>query len=231
MVKMAAQAEPIAGGVCARALGALAALLPEGASSAEAAFLRAHCVVSGNHHQADAPLLELADRLGFDRVEILAVALAAAVETDLMCGRAVAHLQAPIGGSRPTLGLLAAAFADGEAEGQVVERLLTGAALECGLLQLLNESAPLAERGVAVPVPLCLALSGRDAGWPGTVLGIDGIPETPLPPSTLAEARRRARAMAAPSAFGGRATGPIVTRTSTNWCAASTKTIRRSTCW
>ena len=36
---------------------------------------------------------------------------------------------------------------------------------------------------------------------------------------------------ALPSAPGGRATGPIATRSSTSWCAASTRTSTRSTCW
>ena len=202
MPEAAAITEPLAAGrIRACALAALAALLPEGASSQEAAFLRAYAAgVNGNsgaasQGPADEPLQELADRLQLHRVETLAVALAAAVETDLMCGRAVAHLQAPIGGSRPTLGLLAAAFAEYASEGRVVERLLTGAAVESGLLQLLNESAPLAERAAAVPVPLCLALSGRDAAWPGTALGLAGMPEIPLPFSVSAEAHRQARAL------------------------------------
>jgi len=131
--------------------------------------------------------------------ELLSVALAAAVETDLMCGRAVAHLQSPVGGSRPTLGLLGAAFGEFEREGQAIERLLTGAAVGSGLLQLLNEGSPLAERAASVPIPLCLALSGRDAPWPGGFLGIDGIPETPLPESVRAEARRQARGLMAGS--------------------------------
>lgn len=199
MPEIAAIAEPLAaGGICCSALSALAALLPEKDASAEAAFLRAHAAAANQISNAisPSPLHELAEQLALQQVETLAVALAAAVETDLMCGRAVAHLQAPMGGSRPTLGLLAAAFADYEAEGRVVELLLTGAAVESGLLQLLNESAPLAERAAAVPVPLCLALSGRDAAWPGTSLGMDGIADTPLPFSVLTEARRQARALA-----------------------------------
>ena len=88
-----------------------------------------------------------------------------------MCGRAIAHLQLPVGGSRPTLGLLAAALAELESEREVIECLLTGSAVQSGLLVLLNETAPIAERAVAVPVPLCLALSGRDAVWPAMSLG------------------------------------------------------------
>jgi hypothetical protein len=211
------------------ALAALAALLPDGSSSPEAAFLRAHsaAVATGGSlreavnrilqspDRGATPLLQLAEHLQLRPVEVLAVTLAAAVETDLMCGRAIAHLQSPVGGSRPTLGLLAAAFAELESErnangnansnanvdvsASVIERLLTGRAVESGLLHLLNENAPAAERAAAVPLPLCLALGGRDAVWPGTTLGVDGIAKITLPPSILAEAQRQARALLAGS--------------------------------
>ncbi len=188
------------------ALAALAALLPAGSSSAEGAFLRAHSAASGpslrdavdralQSGDAGTPLIKLAETLQLRAVEVLAVTLAAAVETDLMCGRAIAHLQSPVGGSRPTLGLLAAAFAELEPERNVIECLLTGRAVACGLLHLLNENAPAAERAVAVPAPLCLALRGQDASWAGTSLGLEGIPETPLPPSVLAESKRQARGL------------------------------------
>ncbi len=206
MARNAAVAEPrLAHSVYSCSLAALAALVPEGSTSPEAAFLR---MFSGeaSHQESlresfdralaespETPLLELASKLQLRPVEVLTVALAAAVETDLMCGRVIAHLQAPIGGSRPTLGLLAAAFADLEPDQNVIECLLTGRAVESGLLNLLNENAPAAERAVAVPGPLCLALSGRDAHWPGTSLGVDDLPETPLPPSVIAESKRQAR--------------------------------------
>ena len=38
---------------------------------------------------------------------MLAVALACAAETDPMVGRVLAWLQAPVGGARPTIGLIA----------------------------------------------------------------------------------------------------------------------------
>jgi ATPase family associated with various cellular activities (AAA) len=202
---------PVSAGVYTCALAALAALLPESDDSPEAEFLRRHVEPIDHHgsvtqlldsslrqqNPVDAALLRLAAELKLRRIELIAVALAAAVETDLMCGRAVAHLQAPMGGSRPTLGLLASALADFESDGQVVERLITGAAVGSGLLQLLNEGSPLSERAVAVPVPLCLALSGRDAAWPATTLGLNEVAETPLPASVLAEAARQAHALEA----------------------------------
>ena len=179
---------------------ALLALLPDGDLSQEAAFLRARAAGEFRtpEHAAgtavDAALLGLAEQLRLHRIETLTVSLAVAVELDLMWGRAVAHLQAPIGGSRPTLGLLAAAFSGVEEE-KVIERLLSGAAIASGLLQLVNETAPLAERAAAVPIPLCLALRGRDAAWPSTSLDSETFPDTPLPSSVVAEARRRARAL------------------------------------
>lgn len=193
------------------ALAALGALHPGGGSSPISEFLRNHEGLPGrswnedlesclqNPDPADQPLIGLAVTLGLSRTELLTVSLAAAVETDMMCGRAVADLQAPVGGSRPTLGLLSAAFSAPEEGTPVIESLLTGAAIQSGLLNLLNESVPLAERPVAIPIQLCLALNGRDPAWPGTSLGLAGVPSIPLPPSTLAEARRLAGALASGS--------------------------------
>ena len=142
----------------------------------------------------DLPLRDLSTQIGLRPVETLAVALAAAIETDATAGRAVARLQAPMGGSRPTLALLAASVGSlfSEAGVNPIEALITGNAAQSGLLSVLNEGAPLAERPVAVPVPICLALSGYDSAWPGTVIGLEKTQQVPLPPSFLAEARRQA---------------------------------------
>src|SRR5690606_557387 len=56
---------------------------------------------------ADARLRALAEAWRLTGAEMLAVALACAAETDAMAGRVLAWLQAPVGGARPTLGLLA----------------------------------------------------------------------------------------------------------------------------
>jgi hypothetical protein len=194
-------------------LAALAELLPPDATSPEAAFLKshaAHVAAIGSWRNAanrllesgaspDQPVLRIASLLSLHPVEALAVALAACVESDLMCGRAISQLQAPVGGSRPMLGLLATALAELEPERNVVETLLTGKALGCGLLQTMNDSAPAVERALAVPGPLCLALDGLDGAWPGTKIGLEGIPPTPLPASVVAEAKRQARAVSAGS--------------------------------
>jgi hypothetical protein len=147
---------------------------------------------------ADEPLLDLTRLLDLSQAEALAVALAAAVEDDLMAGRAVAFVQAPIGGSRPTLGLLGAALSEIIPGGAApVAALVQGSAVRSGLLSLLNESAPLPERPVAVPLPLCLALAGGDGEWAGVaVSGRDQL-DLPLPPSAREEAGRHARGLAA----------------------------------
>ncbi len=120
--------------------------------------------------------------------------MASAVETDAAVGRAVARLQAPLGGSRPTLALLAAAFGIlvSDRGGNPIDAITTGNAVRSGLLTVLNDSAPLAERALAVPVPLCLALSGHDSDWPAAVIGLDKTQQIPLPPSFLNEAGRQA---------------------------------------
>jgi len=146
---------------------------------------------------ADGPLLALARRLDLSRVEVLTVELAAAIERDAMAGRAVACVQAPLGGSRPTVGLLAAAFGRLAPSLGVGDLLLTGAAVRTGLLSLTAEGAPLPERAVAVPIHLCVALDDRDGTPPGAVIGVDQATAVPLPPSTLADVARQAAALAA----------------------------------
>ncbi len=195
-------------------LAMLASVLPPGDQSAEAQFLRSFGPIGNdggvsdealdrrldNPAACDRLLLQLGRELGLTRIELLATVIAAGVETDLMHGRAIAHLQAPVGGSRPTFGLLAAALSQFGDSGNVIAAILTGAAVESGLLQILNDGAPLAERALSVPVPLCLALAGEetlgdDAAWPGTNLGRTGIRDIRLPSSILADARKKARGL------------------------------------
>jgi hypothetical protein len=196
------------------ALAAVSAASGDTADSPEAAFLRGHYQLAGEANwlrnlkrylrrpaPADLPLAKLAATLGLDLVEILAVTVAAAVETDLLCGRAIARVQAPLGGSRPTLGLAGSVFGASTAA-NCVETILTGPAMNSGLLTLLNEGAPVAERPLAVPLPTCLALNGFEAPWPGAVAGLGGVAPSPLPPSIYAEAARHAGAL---RAGGGKA--------------------------
>jgi hypothetical protein len=142
----------------------------------------------------DRAVVHLAASLSCSFVELLAVVLAAAVDEDLMVGRALAFLQAPIGGARPTLGLLAAALADVVEPGRrPLDVLLTGTALTSGVLTLLGEEAPLPERAVSVPVAIGLALRGHDGVWPGTTIGLGGASAVSIPPSIQAEAERYAQ--------------------------------------
>jgi hypothetical protein len=141
---------------------------------------------------ADRRLLELATALGLSLPETLACALAAAVEEDTLTGRLIAFAQAPVGGSRPTLGLLATAFAPVLPLALITPATLAaGPAVQSGLLLLGNDPAPYPERTVALPAPLSLALAGRPSPWPGAVLGNPG-PPVPLPTGTLELCRRHA---------------------------------------
>ena len=146
---------------------------------------------------SDAPLVALRDMIGLSTVETLAVSLAAGVDEDLMLGRALARLQAPVGGSRPTVGLLASALdAAAPRDERAIHLLATGPAVSSGLLSLLGDGAPLPERSVAVPLHLCLALAGRDGVCPGTTIGMRPGAEVRLPPSILRDAERHAGGLA-----------------------------------
>jgi len=146
--------------------------------------------------ERDLPLIYLAQQFRLTMFEMLAVTLAAAVEDDVMVGRALAQLQAPVGGSRPTLGLLTAAlFETIEPGAHPIDTLVTGATIQSGLLSLLGDNLPLPERSVRVPLHLCLALNNHDGHWPGAAVGMGRIPQIPLPPSLLEQAQRHANGL------------------------------------
>ncbi|HVE87284.1 MAG TPA: ATP-binding protein [Myxococcales bacterium] len=145
----------------------------------------------------DVGLVQLGRQLGLSLLELLTVSLSVAVEEDARAGCAVAFLQAPIGSSRPTLGLLARAFAGAAQEGaDPLRELAGGAALASGLLARVREDAPLTEQAVSVPLSHYLALCGRDADWPGATIGLGSLAPVPLPDSTLEAVRRHAGALA-----------------------------------
>lgn len=144
----------------------------------------------------DARLLWLSSKLKLSRLELLAVALAAAVEDDAIVGRVLAHVQAPVGGSRPTLGLLARTFTSVfDPKAAVLPMLLNGPAVRCGLLTVLDDAAPLPERPVTVPAALCLALAGHDSEWAGAAIGLDDALNVPLPDAVLGDAAQHAAAL------------------------------------
>jgi hypothetical protein len=151
-----------------------------------------------NPAPGDVPLLRLSRRLELTLLEQLTVALVMAVEEEPLVGRILAFLQAPTGSSRPTLGLLATAFAEAAHPGQApLHTLASGAAVQSGLLSRLDTEAPLAEQALALPLPLYMALRGQDGAWPGTALGLGAWPEIRLPTSVLEEARRQASTLTA----------------------------------
>jgi hypothetical protein len=120
-----------------------------------------------------------------------------------MVGRVLAYVQMPIASSRPSLGLLEAAFAllldtdqnSGDFAGSVSAALIGGRAAEVGLLQVGNEMAPVPEQVLSIPRPLALALEGAWEPVRGTSLAQDQeVME--LPPSIAELAGNYAQALA-----------------------------------
>ena len=140
---------------------------------------------------ADAALVALADRFALSDAELLAATLAAAVEEDAALCRDIAAAQAPLGGARPLVGLLATALAP---LGATTLSLANGAAVASGMLRLNNEDAPLPERSMAFHLPTLAALHGGAAAW-DDVRPIHP-PDMPLPHPRISEAERWAQALA-----------------------------------
>lgn len=146
--------------------------------------------------EGDRQLHALAGMLRTSPVETLGVALAVAVETDPMAGRALSFLQHPAGGGHPTVGLLvvAASRFDPASRTSLLAALAEGPARESGVLRIDPGGRPLPDAPMRIDVPLVLALNGHRSRWPGVEVGFPEAP--PLPGSLLARARRHA------SAFG-----------------------------
>ena len=198
------------------ALAAVAVRLPDagilGQEAAEAKYLRGHLRAvdpdgadwaRGLPAYLEQPATEDVDLIGLGRgigltlPEILSVSLAAAVEGEARVGRALAHVQAPVGGSRPILALLAEVYAEpGRDDLTAIQALADGAAMQSGLLSLAGHE-PLPEQTVSVPLHLCLALAGDDAGYPGAMVDLGEVPPIPLPASCVAEAARLAAGLKA----------------------------------
>ena len=154
----------------------------------------------------DARLLALAHELRLSMGELIAVALAAAVEHDAMVGRVVAWWQAPAGGSRPSLGLIdeiARALGLSAASADIVN----GQAIATGLLQWPDDSRPLPELSVKMPVPLAMALRGRGGHWGGVRPVV--LDEALVVASIRAAAQQQARGLVVDPADGVQA-GPGV---------------------
>ena len=145
---------------------------------------------------ADRRIVQLAHDLNLTQVEVMALVLALMVEEEPMVGRVLAHIQAPVGGSRPALGMLEAALAPLNREpGWVTGAMLAGPAITSGALQLLNQQAPLPEQTLKLPMGLALLLRGKPLVWPGCAELADKQ-AVRLPLSTLEQAARQADALA-----------------------------------
>ena len=141
----------------------------------------------------DRRILQLANALHLPPLEILTIVLTLAVEESVMVGRALAKVQAPLGGSRPTLGLLATAFADLTPDDpHPIYHLVNSLSLQSGLLQILNATAPLPEQTLSVPLHLGLALRGQDCALSHTTIELGRFSPIALPSSLLTEAKRHA---------------------------------------
>ena len=164
-------------------------------SSAPAEFTKLVRRALEKPHADDAPLAQLSTYWHLSLAETLALALVSVVERDTLAGRALAYAQAPIGGSRPTLGLLAETYGhlDGHQRLNPVQ-LAHGPAFAGGALTLNNDGAPLPERSVSLNIPLCLALSGEETTWPGGVIG--ETHSLPLADTVREQCRRHATALA-----------------------------------
>jgi hypothetical protein len=142
----------------------------------------------------DARLVALSALLDLGAVELLTVALLTAVEEDPLLARLVGALQAPALGSRPMLGMLAAAFAPaaGSAE-QAYTELVEGPARATSALVLRGDDLPLAERRLALPATVYAALRGSSAPLAGVVIGTSTA--VPLGAATRAQAAHHASAL------------------------------------
>jgi hypothetical protein len=116
---------------------------------------------------ADDGLARVAREFELDPLEAIAVRLAVAAEEDLLVGHLLSHLQPPLALSRPTIGLIAQAFAPNGVH-RAVHILGQGNAMRSGLLQLCGEDKPLPERQLRIPLPTALALLKRSSAWPGS---------------------------------------------------------------
>ena len=149
---------------------------------------------------ADRRLRDLAAELPIGAAETLALALICAAETDAMAARALAWLQAPVGGGRPTAGLIARIAAQ-LGDSAALASLATGLARESGLLRIADENRPLPEATLTAPQPIVFALAKPPRlHWPRIYFDPDrpGHPAgdvLPLPPSLRAAAADHARAL------------------------------------
>jgi hypothetical protein len=144
---------------------------------------------------ADAALAQLVRELRLGTPEVLALALALAADTDVMAGRALAWLQAPLHTAWPTVGLVGCLAGMLGLEPQAaLAQLLDGAALATGLLRLDTRDRALPDATLAIPTPLVLAATLGRGRWPGVD---EATCTVALPPSLLQAVQAQARALGA----------------------------------
>jgi hypothetical protein len=148
--------------------------------------------------EEDMALAEVARRFHLEPVEVLAVRLAIAAEQDLLVGHLLSHLQPPLALSRPTIGLVAQAYAPAQVH-QAVQALGQGNAVRCGLLQMCGEDGPLPERQMRIPLPTALALGDVESPWPGTAPLVQEVRAIALGASAEARAAALAHRLLAPA--------------------------------
>lgn len=149
----------------------------------------------------DESLIRLTKAQGLSLLEIVVIFLCYENECDLMVGRCIAWLQHPIGGSRPTLGLLSSIFSPMHQSAKrsarqrtLIAKIANSRAEQVGLLQILNTSAPLPERAVKLPAAVALALTADEIEWPGATVGLRGM-VFDLPDSIASRAHHQAEAL------------------------------------
>lgn len=135
--------------------------------------------------EAAQPIGRVAKALGLSIQERTALGLALAVENDPMVGRCITYLQSPVGGSRPTLGLLGSVLAPLGENGCHPAALAAGAAVRSGILNM-AQSGPIPERAVWLSDAITACLLETDLQWPG----LRELCASPDPdwPASLAEA-------------------------------------------
>jgi hypothetical protein len=142
--------------------------------------------------EGDSALVEAARHFRLQTVEVLAIRLAIAAEQDLLIGHLLSHLQQPLALSRPTVGLVAQAYAADDLH-QAMHLLGQGNAVRCGLLQFCGDDLPLPERQMRTPLPTALALQRMESAWPGAApITFDQVP-VPLGATSQARAAELAR--------------------------------------
>jgi hypothetical protein len=140
--------------------------------------------------RSDWRLIATAAALDLTDAELMAVALCLAAERDPEAARAIAEAQAPLGRSRPLVGLAATVLAPLDAS---CAGIAYGTAVASGLLRLGDEPVALPERSLSVPTPVQAALVGATLA-PDGVRVLTPRP-IPMPEDVVAEAALRAAAL------------------------------------